>query len=125
MSTIIAQPAPVTHQVPEIDRQRRADRLERATADQMQTALALLSMIDPDAFDIAFIAVPDPADGDDQAEPLCTACGAPVAIFPDLGVLEWRHYRGERGVTGRHEVYDPGHAPQVAWYDLSDMPEDF
>jgi hypothetical protein len=127
MKTIIAQPAPVTHQVPAIDRQRRADRLARATTDQMQTALAFLSMIDPEAFDIAFTAVPSPvteAGEDDQAEPLCTTCRAPVAIFPDLGP-QWRHYRGDRAAAGRHEVYDPGHAPEVAWYDLNDMPDDF
>jgi hypothetical protein len=127
MSTIIAQPAPVTHQIPAIDRQRRADRLVRASAEQVQTALAFLSMIDPEAFDIAFTAVPDPAvetGEDDQAEPLCTACGTPVAIFPELGP-EWRHYRGDLAAAGRHEAYNPGHAPQVAWYDLNDMSDDF
>jgi hypothetical protein len=94
MQTIIAQSAPVVHQVPVIDRQRRTDLLARASAEQMQTALAFLSMIDPEAFDIAFSAVPGPAaetGEDDQAEPLCTVCGAPVAIFTELGVLDWRH----------------------------------
>jgi hypothetical protein len=123
MQTIIAQPAQVVHQVPAGDRQRRTDRLTRADVGQMQSALAFLSMIDPDAFDIAFTAVPEP-DEDGGAEPLCTVCGAPVAIFPDLGP-GWRHYRGEGAATGRHEVYDPGHAPEVAWYDPDDMPDDF
>jgi hypothetical protein len=93
----------------------------------MQTALAFLSMLDPDAFDIAFTAVPDSAaetGEDDQAEPLCTTCGTSVAIFPDLGP-QWRHYRGDRAATGHHEVYDPGHAPEAAWHDLNDMPDDF
>jgi hypothetical protein len=127
MQTIIAQPATVTHLVSALDRQRRIDRLARATADQMQTALAFLSMIDPDAFDIAFTAVPRPAAEDDQAdqaEPLCTVCGAPAGIFPDPGP-RWQHYRGELAAAGRHQVYDPGHAPEVAWYDLADMPDDF
>jgi hypothetical protein len=64
-------------------------------------------------FDVAFTAVPRPDAGqeeDPEAEPLCAACGAPVAIFPDLGA-GWRHYRGDLAITGRHEAYDPGHAP--------------
>jgi hypothetical protein len=79
------------------DRRRRADRLARATAGQLQAALAFLSIIDPEAFDIAFTAVPGPDAGqeeDPEAEPLCAACGAPVAIFPDLGA-GWRHHRGD------------------------------
>jgi hypothetical protein len=81
-------------------------------------------------FDVAFTAVPRPDAGqeeDPEAEPLCAACGAPVAIFPDLGA-GWRH-RGDLAITGRHEAYDPGHdpghAPEVAWYEPDDMPEDF
>jgi hypothetical protein len=126
MQTIITQPAQVVHQVPAQDRQRRTDRLARATVGQLETALAFLSMIDPDAFDIAFTAVPDPAepDEDTEAEPLCTACGAPAGIFPDLGP-GWQHYRGDDTATGRHQVYEPGHAPEVAWYDPDDMPDDF
>jgi hypothetical protein len=127
MPTIITQPVQVAHQIAAIDRRRRTDRLARATVDQMQTALAFLGMIDPEAFDIAFTAVPGPvAEGgeDDGAEPLCGACGAPVAIFPDLGP-EWQHYRGDLAATGCHQVYDPGHAPEVAWYDLDDMTGDF
>jgi hypothetical protein len=126
MPTIITQPAQVAHQVPAEDRQRRADRLARATADQMETALAFLSMIDPDAFDIAFTAIPDPAEPDEdaEAEPLCSACGAPVGLFPDRGP-GWKHYRGDGAASGRHEVYQPGHAPEVAWYDPDDMPEAF
>jgi hypothetical protein len=33
---------------------RRTDRLNRATVQEMQAALAFLSMIDPGAFEIAF-----------------------------------------------------------------------
>jgi hypothetical protein len=124
MQTIITHAAQVVHQVPAEDRQRRTDRLARADVGQMETALAFLSMIDPDAFDIAFTAVPHPADEDGEAEPLCTACGAPAGIFPDLGP-GWQHYRGDGAATGRHEVYEPGHGPEVAWYDPDDMPDDF
>ena len=41
---------------------KRADRLARATTDQMEAALALLSMLDPEAFEIAFTAVPIASD---------------------------------------------------------------
>ena len=69
MSTIIARPArpahpeprphPDPHPEPHPDaaaRQRR-DLLARATARDMETALAFLGMIDPDAFEIALTAV--------------------------------------------------------------------
>jgi hypothetical protein len=126
MHTIIAHPAQVVHQVPGTDRERRTDRLARATADQMETALRFLTMIDPEAFDIAFTAVPTPgpADEDDEAEPLCRTCGAPAGIFPDHGP-GWQHYRGDRAAAGHHQTYDPGHAPRVAWYAPDDTPEDF
>ena len=39
---------------------KRADRLARDTTNQMEAALALLSMLDPEAFEIAFAAVPLP-----------------------------------------------------------------
>jgi hypothetical protein len=71
----------------------RADRLAKATTDQIQAALAYLSMIDPEAFEIALTAAaPAPADDpeDDEPIPLCRACGAPVGIFPEL-TLSWRH----------------------------------
>jgi hypothetical protein len=57
MSTIIAHPALEAH--PDLDAaaRKRADRLAKATTDQLQAALAYLSMIDPEAFEIAFTAV--------------------------------------------------------------------
>ncbi len=42
------------------------DRLARATSEEMRTALAYLSMIDAEAFEIAFTAVPE--DGTEDAE---------------------------------------------------------
>jgi hypothetical protein len=60
MSPMIAQPGryPHPHGEPHPDalaRQRR-DRLARATAQDMESALAFLSMIDPEAFEIALSA---------------------------------------------------------------------
>jgi hypothetical protein len=126
MSTIITHPAREAH--PDLDAaaRKRADRLAKATTDQLQAALAYLSMIDPEAFEIAFTAVAPAADGpeDDDPIPLCATCGAPVGIFPEL-ILNWRHFRGDTVAWGTHQTYDPGHAPEVAWYLPDEAAEEF
>jgi hypothetical protein len=79
MSTIITQYAPDAHLHPDEAARRRADRLAMASYDQIETALAYLSMIDPEAFEIALTAVRSPAadeSEDDEAIPLCRTCGA-------------------------------------------------
>jgi hypothetical protein len=127
MSTIITHPAREAH--PDLDAaaRHRADRLAKATNDQIQAALAYLSMIDPEAFEIAFTAVAR-ADADDPEDdepiPLCSACGAPVGIFPEL-ILNWRHFHGDAVAWGTHQTYDPGHAPEVAWYLPDEAAEEF
>ena len=124
MSTIIAQPA---HPSLDAAARKRADLLAKASNDQLQSALAYLSMIDPEAFEIALTAVAQAcADDheDDEPIPLCRACGAPVGIFPEV-VLSWRHFRGDAAASGAHHTYDPGHAPEVAWYLPDETPEDF
>jgi hypothetical protein len=96
---------------------KRADRLARATTGQMQAALALLSMLDPEAFEIAFTAVTAAGDGvveDEVPVPACRRCGALIGIFPDRG-LRWRHFRGDSVTSGVQEVYEPGHTAQVSW----------
>lgn len=126
MQTIITRPAQAAHASPDTLARQRADRLARATTDQMEAALAYLSMIDPEAFGIAFSAV-TPADDqpeDDEPIPLCGACQAPIALFLDRG-LEWLHFRGDAATTGAHEIYDPGHLAKVAWYLPGETPEDF
>ena len=92
----------------------------------MEAALAYLSMIDADAFEIAFAAVaPSPEDPEDEEPiPLCAACGAPVGIFPEV-ILNWRHFRGAISAAGIHETYDPGHASEVAWYLPDEAAEEF
>jgi len=103
----------------------RADRLARATGGEMQAALGLLSMLDPEAFEIAFTAVPLARhDDDDEPIAVCRECGGLVAIFPDRD-LRWLHFRGDSGMSGAQQVYQPGHAPEVTWIlpdeDLEDL----
>jgi hypothetical protein len=127
MSTIITQPAREAHPRPDAAARHRADRLAKASNDQLQAALAYLSMIDPEAFEIALTAAaPAPADEPDDEDPipLCATCGAQVGIFPEL-ILNWRHFRGDAVAWGTHQTYDPGHAPEVAWYLPGEDPEDF
>jgi len=102
---------------------RRADRLARATSDQMEAALALLSMLDPEAFEIAFTAVPTALSDDEEPVPVCLVCGARAGIFPDRG-LRWEHFRGDDLTSGAQQVYDPGHAPEVAWILPDEDPDD-
>ena len=127
MHTIITHPAREAH--PDLDAaaRHRANRLAKATTDQIQAALAYLSMIDPEAFEIAFTAVAssvadDPED--DEPIPLCSTCGAPVGIFPEL-ILNWRHFHGDAVAWGTHQTYDPGHAPEVGWYLPDEAAEEF
>jgi hypothetical protein len=84
-------------------------------------------MIDPEAFEIAFTAVPRTAKDESEDEepiPLCATCGAPVGIFPELA-LSWRHYRGDATASGPQRTYDPGHDPEVAWYLPDEAAEEF
>jgi len=81
---------------------QRADRLAKATPEQTEKALAYLSMIDPEAFEIAFTAVTtadDETPDEEEPVPVCRRCGAMVAIFPDRG-LRWRHFRGTDATSG-------------------------
>jgi hypothetical protein len=92
----------------------------------MQAALAFLSMIDPEAFEIAMTATAQAADDPEDEEPisLCATCGAPIGIFPDI-TLNWRHYRGSSAASGARETYDPGHATEPAWYLEHEAAEQF
>ena len=126
MFTIITHPAQEAHPDRDAAARKRADRLAKATTDQMQAALAYLSMIDPEAFEIAFTAVaqaPDKSE-DEAPVPLCATCGAPVGIFPEV-ILNWRHFRGATIASGIHETYDPGHASEVAWCLPDEAAEEF
>ena len=130
MSTMIAQPGRFPHPPGEphpdaLARQRR-DRLARATAHDMESALAFLSMIDPEAFEIALTAAAtraDEASEDDEPLPVCRHCHAPLAIFPDRS-LRWQHFRGDNATTGTQKIYRPGHPAEVTWLLPGEAPED-
>jgi len=125
MHTIIAQPGPDAHPDPDAAARERADRLARATAEQMEMALAFLSRIDPESFEIALTAATS-ADGDihedEEAIPLCRRCGGVVGIFLSRG-LQWQHFRGDGVTSGAQQIYDPGHAAEVAWILPDEDPE--
>jgi hypothetical protein len=69
----------------------------------------------PEAFDIAFTAVPIASvDSDDEPIPVCRKCGGLAAIFLDHGP-HWQHFRGDGTTSGAQQIYEPGHAPEVTW----------
>ena len=126
MHTIIAQPGQDAYPDPDSAARQRADRLAKVTTDQMESALAYLSMIDPEAFVIAFTAVTtgiDEIHEDDEAIPVCRRCGGQVGIFLSRG-LQWQHFRGDGITSGAQEIYDPGHAAEVAWILPDEDPEE-
>ena len=110
MNPIITQPGLPAHVLADAAVRQRRYRLAKATADQMESALAFLSLIDPEAFEIAMTAVTPPADApdDDEPVPVCRACGALVGIFLNHG-LAWQHFRGDATTSGAQHIYDPGH----------------
>ena len=124
MSTIIVQPGRPGHPEPHPDTaaRQRQDRLARATAEDMETALAFLSMIDPEAFEIAFTAAAARAE-DDEPIPVCRECGALVGIFLAHG-LRWQHFRGAAATSGDQEIYHPGHPAEVTWLLPGEDPEE-
>jgi hypothetical protein len=134
MSTIIAQPGRQTRpdQHPDALARQRRDRLAQATVEDMESALAFLSMIDPEAFEIALTAAKPPADKipedaatpeDEEPLPVCRRCGAPVGIFLGHG-LRWQHFRGDAATTGHHEIYHPSHQAEVTWLLPGENPEE-
>jgi hypothetical protein len=56
---------------------------------------------------------PDHLDCNDEPAPVCARCGADIGIFIKFG-FDWRHYR-EGAALGHAEIFDPGHAPELAW----------
>ncbi|MGH3225580.1 MAG: hypothetical protein ACRDPY_44035 [Streptosporangiaceae bacterium] len=53
-------------------------------------------------------------DKDHEDEPYCYTCGLPVGIFQGHGD-GWHHWRGKGTAENPVELYDAGHAPEVAW----------
>jgi hypothetical protein len=97
----------------------RLARLRTLDPVRMTEALTWLSGYSPTVFDATLDATepctaddtPDPAQ---NPEPFCEVCGADVGIFLRFG-LDWRHYRGDGTTAGLIELFDPGHAPIIAW----------
>ena len=58
---------------------------------------------------------PDPDDVNYGEAPaaVCARCGSDIGIFIKLG-LDWRHYQ-EGSALGKPEIFDPGHAPALAY----------
>jgi len=125
MRSMMTQSGPNAHADLDVAARKRADRLARATVGQMEAALALLSMLDAEAFEIAFTAVaPAPNDdGDDEPIAVCRQCGSPVGIFPDHG-LRWQHFRGDGITSATPQLYEPGHVPEVNWILSNEDPDD-
>ena len=103
MSTMISQPGRPAHWGPgphpdELARRRR-DRLARASAEDMETALAYLAMIDPEAFEIALTAVP-PRGGRTHETHETTG----IAETPKIsGIAETHGISGTIGIAGTAE----------------------
>ena len=67
----------------------------------------------------ALAAILDDRDEDDlddleDEEPYCYTCGSPAGIFLGHGD-GWHHWRGKGTADSPVELYDAGHAPEVAW----------
>jgi hypothetical protein len=59
------------------------------------------------------IPVPDDVNYAETPAPVCARCGSDIGIFIKFG-LDWRHYRDDAAL-GKAEIFDPGHAPELAW----------
>lgn len=119
----------VTEIIPQLRRgadaeaRKRLSRLAALDSDRMATALTWLAGFSPSVFDATLDATepctdddtPDPAE---HPEPFCMVCDADVGIFLRFG-LDWRHYRGDGTTAGLIELFDPGHAPIIAWRPAS------
>ena len=60
---------------------------------------------------------------DAEAIPLCRQCGGLVGIFPERG-LQWQHFRGDLITSDGQQIYDAGHAAEVAWVLPDEDPDE-
>ena len=123
----------VTEIIPQLRRgadaeaHKRLSRLAALDSDRMAMALTWLAGFSPSVFDATLDATepcpdddtPDPAE---HPEPFCMVCGADLGIFLRFG-LDWRHYRGDGTTVGQIEIFDPGHAPVIAWRPAAEASE--
>jgi hypothetical protein len=113
----------VAELLPDLNREQRLELLGAMDPDDMSASLAWLAGYAPAMFDAALVRdrelVARLKDrlGEGQAaepEPYCRTCGAAAGIFIGHGDA-WLHYTGEGTVASPVELYDAGHAPDVAW----------
>jgi hypothetical protein len=112
--------------LPDLNAVQRLEMLGAMDPDDMSTSLAWIAAMYPQVFDFALVRdralaerlttrlAEDEDDEDDEDEPYCYACGSPVGIFYGHGD-GWHHYRGEGTAASPVELFDAGHAPEVAW----------
>jgi hypothetical protein len=123
-TTPVSLPAPVAvtmapvSGIPALWQQDRISRLTALGPEDAAVALLWLAMNFPAVCDamldkVEYDAIDDPDPGR-EPEPFCAECGADIGIFLRFG-LGWRHYRGDGSIIGQIELFDPGHAPVVAW----------
>ena len=134
MATIIPQGTPaatyesqlagrVGELLPDLNAGERLELLGVMDPDDMSTSLAWIAAMYPQVFDFALVRDRGLAgrlttrladDEDDDDEPYCRTCGSPVGIFCGHGD-GWHHWRGEGTADSPVELFDAGHAPEVAW----------
>ena len=112
--------------LPDLNTDERLELLGAMDPDDMSRSLAWIAAMYPQVFDFALVRdrglaerlttllAEDEDDGLDDEEPYCGTCGATVGIFIGHGDA-WRHYRGEGTPDSPVELFDAGHAPEVAW----------
>jgi hypothetical protein len=114
--------------LPDLNQTERLELLGVMDPDDMSTSLAWIAATYPQVFDFAIVRDrglagrlttrladdEDPDDGLDDEERYCCRCGAGVGIFMGHGGA-WLHYTGEGTADSPVELFDAGHAPEVAW----------
>ena len=116
----------VSELLPDLNTDERLELLGVMDSDDMSTSLAWIAAMYPQVFDFALVRdrglarrlttqlAEDQDDGLDDDEPYCRTCSSPVGIFLGHGD-GWHHFRGEGTAASPVELYDAGHAPEVAW----------
>ncbi len=118
MDLIISQPAAVSIDLAAWHHRDRIARISALIPEDVTAGLIWLALNFPATCDAMLDKVErddiDDPDPGREPEPYCALCGADTGIFLRYG-LDWRHYRGSATAAGPIELFDPGHAPVIAW----------
>jgi len=119
IAPLMPAPAFPASPVPALAQPDQIGRLAGLTPEDKTAGLVWLAMNAPATCDAMLDALEsdardDAAAASEEPEPYCLKCGADVGIFLRFG-LDWRHYRGDGTTAGDIELFEPGHAPVVAW----------